>query len=305
MKFLALFLSMMLTLSAFAGATRVLDGAQITNGSATITLPSTTGTLCGIAESCTLTNKTLSGASNTFSNIPTSAIAGSALSGTNTGDVTIGTANGLSLAGQALSLQLASGSQPGALSASDFSTFNGKLSSALTDSYLFIGNGSNVAAGVALSGDATITNAGVLTIGSKKIQASKLDSGAATAGYVATADGSGGVSYSAPASVAPSVTGTLGSPTAITAGGGISFSGSAYENYAFITGSGGPVTVTANPQIAAASSVGQRLVLIGGANAVTLAHGNGLDLNGSWVGAANSALTLMWDGTNWHEVSRR
>lgn len=48
------------------------------------------------------------------------------LSGTNTGDVTIGTANGLSLASQALSLQLASASQPGALSAADWTTFNGK-----------------------------------------------------------------------------------------------------------------------------------------------------------------------------------
>lgn len=40
--------------------------------------------------------------------------------------VTIGTANGLSLAGQALSLQAASGSQPGALASADWATFNGK-----------------------------------------------------------------------------------------------------------------------------------------------------------------------------------
>ncbi len=36
---------------------------------------------------------------------------------------------------------------------------------ALTDTYLLVGNGSNVAAGVALSGDATISNLGVITIG--------------------------------------------------------------------------------------------------------------------------------------------
>ena len=47
-------------------------------------------------------------------------------SGTNTGDVTIGTGNGLSLSGQSLSLQLASGSQSGALSSSDFSAFSSK-----------------------------------------------------------------------------------------------------------------------------------------------------------------------------------
>jgi len=48
------------------------------------------------------------------------------LSGTNTGNVTIGTANGLSLSGQALSLGLASGSANGALSSTDWTTFNNK-----------------------------------------------------------------------------------------------------------------------------------------------------------------------------------
>jgi hypothetical protein len=39
----------------------------------------------------------------------------------------------------------------------------GGLSSALTDGHIFVGNGSNVATDVALSGDSTITNAGVMT----------------------------------------------------------------------------------------------------------------------------------------------
>lgn len=51
------------------------------------------------------------------------------LSGTNSGDVTIGTANGLSLAGQALSLATASGSTTGALTSTDWQTFNGKQDS--------------------------------------------------------------------------------------------------------------------------------------------------------------------------------
>lgn len=42
--------------------------------------------------------------------------------------VTIGTANGLSLVGQALSMALASGSTTGALSSADFTTFNNKQS---------------------------------------------------------------------------------------------------------------------------------------------------------------------------------
>lgn len=48
------------------------------------------------------------------------------LSGTNSGDVTIGTANGLSLAGQALSLAAADGSTTGALTSADWTTFNSK-----------------------------------------------------------------------------------------------------------------------------------------------------------------------------------
>ena len=56
----------------------------------------------------------------------------SSFAGANTGDVTIGTGNGLSLSGQALSLQLATGSVPGALSAADWTTFNGKASTVVT-----------------------------------------------------------------------------------------------------------------------------------------------------------------------------
>jgi len=39
-----------------------------------------------------------------------------------------------------------------------------KLSEALTDTYIFVGNASNIATGVAMSGDATISNTGALTL---------------------------------------------------------------------------------------------------------------------------------------------
>ncbi|BCS54789.1 hypothetical protein [Geobacter sp. SVR] len=52
-------------------------------------------------------------------------------SGTNTGDVTIGTANGLSLSGQQISLQIATDSVPGALTAADHATFAAKAATAL------------------------------------------------------------------------------------------------------------------------------------------------------------------------------
>jgi hypothetical protein len=74
-------------------------------------------------------------------------ITGANLSGTNTGDVTIGTANGLSLSGQALSLGLSSGSANGALSSSDWTTFNNKANA----------NGSNASGtwGINITGNST------------------------------------------------------------------------------------------------------------------------------------------------------
>ncbi len=57
-----------------------------------------------------------------------------------------------------------SGSNRGLLTSSDWTTFNNKLSSTLTSSYIFVGNASNIATGVAMSGDATINNAGGLTL---------------------------------------------------------------------------------------------------------------------------------------------
>ena len=76
----------------------ILYGKYIQNGTALVTLPN--------------------------SNVDMSAL--TAITGNNTGDVTLGTANGLSLSGQILSLQNATSLVPGALSAADWSTFNSK-----------------------------------------------------------------------------------------------------------------------------------------------------------------------------------
>jgi hypothetical protein len=62
------------------------------------------------------------GGNKTFSGT----ISASNLSGTNTGDVTLDTANGLSLSGQQLSLGTASATTTGALTSTDWTTFNNK-----------------------------------------------------------------------------------------------------------------------------------------------------------------------------------
>ena len=57
--------------------------------------------------------------------------------------------------------------------------FNGTawipVGNSLTDSYIYVGNSSNIASPVQMSGDATITNTGVLTISDKAVTDKKLD----------------------------------------------------------------------------------------------------------------------------------
>lgn len=83
MKFILL-LSLLPTLT-WGAATRTLDGQFITNGSGTLTLPSSTDTLVGRATTDTLSNKSISGASNTISNLSAASIASGVLGHANGG----------------------------------------------------------------------------------------------------------------------------------------------------------------------------------------------------------------------------
>lgn len=123
----------------------------------------------------------------------------------------------------------------------------------------------------------------------------------------ATSEANAAASALSVANAVPSVTGTRASPQNISAASGIAFSGTKWFNTWFIQGNGGAVTVTANPRIAVGTATGQKLRLIGRSdtNTLSLDDGNGLDLNGSWVGSASRVLDLEWDGTNWLETGRR
>lgn len=74
----------------------------------------------------------------------------------------------------ALTIATASSGVAGVLSSTAFDTFNNKLGTALTSAQIFVGNSSNVATGTAMSGDVTISNTGVTTIGAGKITNSML-----------------------------------------------------------------------------------------------------------------------------------
>jgi len=80
-----------------------------------------------------------------------------------------------------------------------------KLAKSLTSAYIFVGNGSDVATGVAMSGDITISNTGATAIGSQKIADANIKTDAAitlsklaavTANRVLLSDASGYVSAS-------------------------------------------------------------------------------------------------------------
>lgn len=66
-------------------------------------------------------------------------------------------------ADRTLSIPQATSSVDGYLFHTDWTTFNSKLTSILNSANIFVGNGSNVAVGVSLSGDASLSNAGALT----------------------------------------------------------------------------------------------------------------------------------------------
>ena len=79
----------------------------------------------------------------------------------------------LSRATNTISLPAATGLANGYLTSTDWTTFNGKSTSVLPSGNIFVGNISNTATGVALSGDATIINTGAITLANSGVTAAQ------------------------------------------------------------------------------------------------------------------------------------
>lgn len=271
---------------AFASANRILDGQQITNGAATLSLPSSTDTLVGRASTDTLTNKTLT---SPVINSPTGIVKGDVGLGNvdNTSDATKNSAS---------------------------VTLTNKTISGASNTI------SNIAAGSSLTGQVPVANGGT---GSASLTAGSVVVGNGTSAVSLVAPGSSGNvltsngstwTSAAPASGAPSLNGGSASPQSVTAAGGVSLASISYSNFAWVVGSPGAVTVTATPSITAGSADGQILRVVGthATNTVRLQDkanlaSSGLSLNGDWIGGLDSVLVLHWDAANslWVEDSRR
>jgi len=76
--------------------------------------------------------------------------------------------------GTSIQVTQATTSTSGYLSSTDWNTFNNKQTASLLDGKVWIGNGSNVATAVTLTGDVTTSNAGVTAIGANKVTNSQL-----------------------------------------------------------------------------------------------------------------------------------
>lgn len=294
---------------AFGTNSRILDGTAITVGSPSnlLTLPQTTDTAVARATTDTLTNKTISGASNTLTNISAASITSGTLGVANggTGAVTL-TTNGM-LYGNGTSAVgvTAAGSQ--------YQSFQAGASGVPTVGAVQLNQSAAVSGALAVSNGGTgLTSitAGNLIVGNGTSAANLIAPG--TSGNVLTSNGSTWTSVT-PSVTTPSLNGGSAAPQSVTAAGGISLTSISYTNFVWVIGSPGAVTVTATPSITACTLDGQQLFVIGTDNTKTVTlqdagtlTSSGLRLNGQWVGAKYSQLHMSCNQatSEWFEVSR-
>jgi hypothetical protein len=174
----------------------------------------------------TFNNKVSNGyASSTFAQLAGATFTGDIFStnfsgtstGTNTGDVTLANnINGLTISNQILNLGLSGTSATGTLSATDWNIFNNKLSNVLNTGKIFMGDGSNQASPVTISGAGSLSSAGVFSLNDNSVTTSKISDSNVT--YAKIQNVSAGKLLGNP-------TGSSANVAEVNLGSGLSFSG--------------------------------------------------------------------------------
>lgn len=122
-----------------------------------------------------------SGELTSFTNIPGTRVTGGNVTESTSSVLTITGGTGASLSNMSIQVKQATTSQSGYLSSTDWNTFNNKISPTLNSAQLLVGNGSNVATAVTVTGDVTFSNAGVTSITANSIVNADINSAAAIA----------------------------------------------------------------------------------------------------------------------------
>jgi hypothetical protein len=311
----------------------------------TVTLPTSTDTLVGKATTDTLTNKSISGSTNTLSAIANGSLTNStvayggvslALGGADTtpafnlshataypGDSALVTVGTLGAGG---SISSAFGNIDIGSSQIDCGTvgsgaWNGSVitgayidptTSPLADTKLWIGSASNVAAEFALSGNATMTAGGVVTVST----AAACTGNAATATALQTARTIGGTSFDGTANIAVALSATTTALASARTIGGTSFDGTANIAVALsatatalataraINGTDfdgtAAITVTAAASTLTGATLNSGVTASSLTSVGTLATGvwNGTAITGDYIDATSSPLanTKIWIG---------
>ena len=217
------------------------------------------------------------------------------LAGSNSGDVTIGTANGLSLVGQALSLNTASSSTTGALTSADWSTFNSKQSALTlgTNVSASLANSMSASGTLAITSDITKTAVGLSNVtNDAQTKAAIIPNTAPSAGQMLVGN-AGGTAY-APVSASGDVTvASTGAVTLATVNSNVGSFGSATAAPAVTVNAKGLVTaVSTNTITPAVGSITGLGTGVSTALAVNTGSSGAFVINGGALGTPSSgALT--------------
>ena len=169
----------------------------------------------------------------------------------------------------------------------------GSAVTTLNSGQIFVGNASNVSTGVAMSGDVTINNAGVTTVGTINSVAVATVTNGAAAGAVALPLAGGAMS----GTIAGNQNIIAKKPTVVDTNTAITLQDGVHEGVFLFSNSASPVTVTIDPASSEPFADGTEIkIMRGGAGALSVAPGSGVSLNGGSgsisIGSQYGTLTL-------------